>query len=78
MEGQAATASVRYVIEKGVPLREAYPLATMQPGDSFAVPRRESMRLTTAVGKYKKANPEQQWVTRSADGGRARRVWRLA
>ena len=73
-----------FKIEKGVPLpvgagtqgHAVYPFRQMEVGDSFFVPNPKPNTVHSAVGSFKKRNPEYRFAVRNQDGGV--RVWRIS
>ena len=78
-----------YTIESNVPVptnsvgrtASTYPIAAMQVGDSFAFPKKSRSNVVAALGRFRKANPDNKamFITRTVDAEAGTcRIWRTA
>lgn len=77
----ALAASNEFRIEKGIEVptirrTSVYPLADMEPGDSFFVPGESVRDRSAAAARLWGRRNDRKFVSRSVDGGV--RIWRLA
>jgi hypothetical protein len=73
-----------FVVEKSVAIPRItkcveykYPFNTMEAGDSFAVPIKETHKTRTALNMFLTGNPSMKFTTRSDKVAGLLRIWRV-